>query len=141
MTTEQNKQMVRNTIEAINQNDLDAATRDFDSNYVYRSPATGDMRGAKGFKEVITMYKRGFPDLHVEIETMMADGDKVTVLARNTGTHKGEFMGIAPTGKKATVRLSATYTCRNGKIVDELDIFDSFDLLKQLDAVPAELTG
>ena len=141
MTTEQNKQMARNVFESFNRNDLDAMTRDFDRNYVHRAPATGETRGADGFKEVITMYKRAFPDLHIEVETMMAEGDMVMVFSRNTGTHKGEFMGIAPTGKKSTVEFMARFTCKNGKIVEEVDIFDSLDILKQLDALPAELTG
>jgi C-1 hydroxylase len=58
-----------------------------------------------------------FPDYHETIEDIIAEGDKLWVLLRYTGTHKGEFMGLAPTGKKLTSLAVDMYRLENCKIV------------------------
>jgi len=64
------------------------------------------------------MIFKSFPDFHRTIEDIIAEGDKVWIRIKMTGTHKGDFRGLAPTGKKITVRTANTYRIVNGKIVE-----------------------
>ena len=78
------------------------------------------------------MLIKGFPDFHMTIEDIIAEGDKVWVRTTNTGTHKGEFRGLAPTDKKfieAAVWISRMV---DGKVVEEWGATDELDFLKQL---------
>jgi len=63
------------------------------------------------------MFFKAFPDFHETIEDIIAEGDKVWVLLTYTGTHTGEWLGLAPTGKKITCRAIDIYRIVNGKIV------------------------
>jgi len=63
------------------------------------------------------MYLKVFPDWHETIEDIIAEGDKVWVLLTATGTHTGEFLGLAPTGKKITLMTIDIYRIANGKLV------------------------
>ena len=141
MNEERNKQMVREAFEAASRNDLDAAVRHLHRDFVYRSPATGDARGEDGYRQMLGMYRRGWPDLRFDIRAMAAEGDKVMVSYDATGTQKGEFMGVSPTNKRTSVEVMSVLTCRDGKIAEQFVVFDTLDLLKQLDAVPAEMVG
>lgn len=58
---------------------------------------TGDFQGVK---QAISIDRTGFPDLHFEIEDQLAEGDKVVSRWTITGTHRGEWVGIPPTGKQ-----------------------------------------
>ena len=75
----------------------------------------------------------GFPDLHIEPEFTVAEHDKVVVRWRGTGTHKGEFKGIAPTGKKIEIAGVAIYRVANGEIVEGWSQADTLGLLTQID--------
>jgi predicted ester cyclase len=85
------------------------------------------------------MYRAAFPDATNSVEGIVAEGD--TVVARWTarGTHGGDFLGIAATGKEATFALLSLYRLQNGKIVEICDRFDVLVVLQQLgvSAVPA----
>ncbi len=77
-----------------------------------------------------------FPDIHLTIDDMVAEGDKVAVRITMTGTHKGEFMGIPPTNKKVTIWAINIYRIAGGKIVEELGKADTLGLMQQLGVVP-----
>jgi predicted ester cyclase len=67
----------------------------------------------------------------------MADGDKVAVRVINTGTHKGEFLGMAPTYKKVSFVGVGFLTIRDGKIVEQWSVNDTMGLMQQIGAIPA----
>jgi predicted ester cyclase len=60
-----------------------------------------DIRGREALKQLVKMYYTAFPDLRFTVEDQVAEGDKVVTRYSSEGTHKGELMGIAPTGKHA----------------------------------------
>jgi predicted ester cyclase len=81
--------------------------------------------------------KQAFPDAMVIPEAMVAEGDKVAVRFTVRGTHRGEFMGIAPTGKEVVVQGMDINRMANGKIVERWGIADSLSMLQQLGVIPS----
>ena len=93
--------------------------------------------GPEAFKQTRLMMYAGFPDLRWTIEEMIAEGDKVAERLTARGTHEGEFMGVAPTGKRVEFQRIATVHIREGKISENRGMPDMLGLLQQLGAVPA----
>lgn len=77
-----------------------------------------------------------FPDGRWTIEDQVAEGDKVVTRFSFTGTHQGEFMGIAPTGKRVTTSGMVIDRIVEGKIVEEREEWDALGMMQQLGAVP-----
>ncbi len=91
---------------------------------------------------LIKMAFTAFPEYDETIEDIIAEGDKVWILIRtDTGPQKGEFMGIAPTGKKLTTLAVNILRVVNGKIVDYQDVVDRLEFLRQLGIIEYTETG
>jgi predicted ester cyclase len=90
--------------------------------------------GPEGFKAARRRRNAAFPDWHVSVEDLIAEGDKVVVRAKGCGTHVGEFNGIAPTGKRVWVTWIAIYRVTNGKLAEHWQNIDDLGLMKQLGA-------
>ena len=82
-------------------------------------------------------FAAAFPDMKVVIDQTIEQGDKVVARWTSTMTHKGEFLGFAPTGKKAIITGTSIQRISNGKIVEGWDNWDQLGLLVQIGAVPA----
>lgn len=104
-----------------------------------RSAAGQEYRGIDGYKELITDYQEAFSDLEISLEEIIAEGDKVFILYRQTGTHTKEFMGIPASNNKMNLLIAGVVTFKNGKVVEEFDTFDTLEFLKQLGAVSEEV--
>ena len=78
----------------------------------------------------------GFPDYSLEIIDMIAEGDKVLVIGKRTGTNTGEFLGIPPTGKKVTMFRMLLYRCENGKVAEAWGLDDYLGQYQQLGVLP-----
>jgi C-1 hydroxylase len=115
MSLEENKAIVRRWIEAYNKRNLDLIDDLVAPDYV--DPDYPQLQGREALKQLMNMFFKAFPDFHETIDDIIAEGDKVWVLLAATGTHTGEFMGLAPTGKKITIRAIDIYRIANGKIV------------------------
>ena len=138
MSTEENKALVRRSIdEVVNQGNLAVADEVCASNYVHRAPGSPEFRGPEGFKQLIAMYRTAFPDLHLTLEDLIAEGDAVVSHWTARGTHRGEFMGLAPTGKSVTVVGMVLSRCAGGRVVEDLEVSDVLGMLQQLGAIPA----
>ena len=83
-------------------------------------------------KQVINDEVKGFPDLHVTIEDIIAKEDKVWIRIEETGTHTGEFRGLAPTNKKIKYSAVAIWRIANGRIVEGWGVYDYLDYYKDL---------
>jgi predicted ester cyclase len=95
---------------------------------------TGDF---EGIKQAISIHRTGFPDLRFEIEDQLAEGDKV--VSRWTlywGTHKGEWVGIPPTGKQVTITGISIQRYTGRKIVEGWLEMDMLSMMQQLGVVP-----
>jgi predicted ester cyclase len=115
MSLEENKAIFRRFIEAYNKHNLDLLDDLVALDYV--DPDYPQLVGLEGLKQMMSMAFMAFPDYHETIEDIIVEGDKVWILLKYTGTHKGEFMGLAPTGKKLTSLAVDMYRIENGKIV------------------------
>ena len=81
-------------------------------------------------------YNTAFPDAKVTIENQIAEGDYVVTRVIYQGTNKGEFQGMPASGKKIkTSGLSLQHIVK-GKIVEEWDELDTYDMMKQMGAIP-----
>ncbi len=136
--SEANKAFVRRTVdEAVNQGKLGVVDELVTTGYVYHGPGGQELRGPEGLRQLITMYRTAFPDLHMSIEGLIAEGDNVVLRWTVRATHKGDLQGIAPTGKKVTVTGIAVSRFEGGKIAEEWESFDQLSMMEQIGAVPA----
>jgi steroid delta-isomerase-like uncharacterized protein len=91
-----------------------------------------------GHKQFIVAVTNAFPDVHHDIVDTVAEGeDKVAIRVINTGTHKGEFQGIPPTGKRVSFGGMQFSTIINGKITELWGSEDVMGLMQQIGAIPA----
>jgi len=95
-----------------------------------------DIRGIKNVKQSTSEEFSAFPDLHLTIDDMVVEGDKVAARITMTGTHKGEYMGAPPTNKKITIRAITIERFAGGKVVEEWGMYDTLSLMQQLGVVP-----
>jgi predicted ester cyclase len=131
MSLEENKAIVRRFIEDYNKHNLDSFDDFVAPDYVDHT----NQVGPEGVKQLFNMGFKAFPDWHEAIEDIIAEGDKVWVRLTYTGTHTGEFMGIAPTGKKITTMAVAIYRLVNGKLVEGWFVTDGLDMFKQIGVI------
>ena len=92
--------------------------------------------GPEGTKQLVTVYRNAFPDVHFTIDEQIAEGDKVVTRWSAQGTHQGELAGLPATGKSSTVTGIAVDRIANGKITESWGIFDEFGMMQQLGAIP-----
>jgi steroid delta-isomerase-like uncharacterized protein len=102
---------------------------------VFRAPAVGELRGEAHRQFLLSVFS-AFPDAHYSLDDQFAEGDKVASRWTFVGTHRGEFMGAAPTGKQVTLAGMTINRVVDGKIVEEWAQWDTLGLLQQLGAVP-----
>src|SRR4030067_234908 len=136
MSAKRNKVAVRQIIEeAFNKGNLTVVDGVMAAEYVYHS-SSGDAKGPDGFKQMINMFRTAFPDINSTIEDIVAEGDKVATRATLQGTHQGNFMGIAPTGKKINVVASGLIRFTGSKEVEAWGNMDMLSMYQQLGVVP-----
>ena len=129
----------RNREELWNKGDLSLAEEIVASNCVYHindpiTPALGI--GPEGAKKAVTTYRRAFPDLHVTVEDVIAEGDRVVVRWTSRGTHNGELMGFPPSHMKITVTGIDIYRIAEGRIQEFWLNWDTMGFMQQLGLEP-----
>jgi steroid delta-isomerase-like uncharacterized protein len=95
-------------------------------------------RGPDGLRQAAAGYRGGFPDLRITIDAQIAEGDLVTTRWSAVGTHTGDFWGLAPTGKQATVTGITIDRIVDGRLVESWTNWDALGLMQQLGVVPTE---
>jgi predicted ester cyclase len=130
MSTEKNKANVRRLNEAVNKGNLSILPELFAPNYVLHT--TPEYKGPEGVKQFITAMRTAFPDYRETINNMVAEGDMVAVFYTLQGTFKGEYGGIAPTGKKFTLPYAILSRFENGRQVEAWQYGDSLAYYRQL---------
>jgi steroid delta-isomerase-like uncharacterized protein len=119
--------------EAINTGNLAAFDDLVAPSSIDHDPAPGQAPGPAGYKEFFTELRTAFPDLHVEVETLVADSDQVGFAYTLTGTHQGPFHGHDATGKAISVRGLQISRFDDGKLVERWGSSDELGILRQLD--------
>ena len=134
----QNQAIAKRLIEELwNNRKLELADELLAPTFVSRDPNTPDLGiGPESFKRLVLLYTTAFPDLKFSIEEMVSDEDTVVVRWRSSGTHQGQLGGIAPTNKSATVLGITIAHIRDGKIADDVAIWDALGMYRQLGVTP-----
>jgi steroid delta-isomerase-like uncharacterized protein len=97
----------------------------------------GCRQASRGVKQVIAAYRAAFPDVHITIEDLVSEGDKVAERWTMRGTHKGEFAGIPATGKQVTSTGLVIVRIADGKVAEIWGASDQLGLMRQLGAIPS----
>jgi steroid delta-isomerase-like uncharacterized protein len=132
MSTQQNKSMLKRIISELNKGNLNVIDELFAEDFVDRYPAPGETPNKEGFKEYQAGIPKSFPDMHVSLEDIIGEGDKVAYRVTIQGTDTGGSMGMPPTGKEVNFAAIGILRFANGKVVERWTIFDSMAPLHQL---------
>ena len=106
------------------------------SDSVDHDPAPGQGAGPQGFTDFFTTMRAAFPDLHIEVETLLANDTDVAFAYTLTGTHQGPFLGFAPTQKSFSVRGMQISRFADGKLTERWGSTDELGILQQLGHAP-----
>jgi steroid delta-isomerase-like uncharacterized protein len=131
MSIEENKALARRWNEEIwSKGNLAAVDELLATNFVFNYPAPGLAPDREGYKQTVTMAS--FANIQSVIEDMVAEEDRVAVRWTWRGTHKSEYMGVAPAGKQVTITGISILRILGGKIVEEWGEMDNLGMLQQL---------
>jgi steroid delta-isomerase-like uncharacterized protein len=97
--------------------------------------------GPEGFKALVLPLRQGFPDLHFKIEDVVVEGSRVAVRWTWTGTHRGLFAGVAPTGRQVSNEGISIYLIEDGRIATTWSQVDRLGVLQQIGALPPSSRG
>ena len=91
--------------------------------------------GPEGFAEVVGVFRRGFPDLVIYVEEVIASGTMVSTRGYFSGTHQGEFMGVQPSGESILVKYIDQWRIQDGQASESWVSIDLLSLMQQVGAI------
>jgi steroid delta-isomerase-like uncharacterized protein len=138
MTPHQHKATARWFYEACNSGNLQLLDDMLSPEIVAHGalPAGVPNRGVEPYRRTITMFRSAFPDARWEVHDVIAEGATAAVRVTMSGTHKGAFLGVAPTGRQVRYPGMDFFRFADGKIVGHWTATDDLSLLQQLGAIP-----
>ncbi|MHA2002783.1 MAG: ester cyclase [Candidatus Thorarchaeota archaeon] len=133
---EENKAIIRKFIDAYNNRNLDVFDELVAPDYYDH---LFQQKGRDKFKDLFTMAFKGFPDWYEAIEDIIAEGDKVWVRIKATGTHTNEWdlfgVSVPPTGNKIEMSMVFIWRLENGRLVEGWEVDDNLEILKKIGIV------
>ena len=141
--SEANKAIFRRYFEdVLNAGRIDLIDELIAPDYVSHYPTGYDFGGGpEDVKQIVTTVRTGFPDVHFRIEDLLAEDDRVVGRWTFRGTHRGDFMGISPSGKNVSVMGIAIYRIVDGQIAEAWVAWDALGLMQQIGAGTADVTA
>jgi steroid delta-isomerase-like uncharacterized protein len=138
--SEDNKAVYSRFHEAVNSHDFDVVAKVIDEvvdpDLIFHAPVPMGASGPEALKRVWTVLLEAFPDVQVATEDVIAEGDKVVYRQTVTGTHLGDFRGIAATGRRVTYNEIFIVRFARGRIAEIWGVVDSLTQLRQIGAIP-----
>ena len=128
----------RNTEEVQGGGNFEVFEELFADDFLDHTPQPGRTPDKDGARQLYKILRTAFPDFHADIHWQLADGDRVTTYKTYHGTHRGEFLGVAPTGRQIQFETVDVMRVRNGKITEHWGVANIFSLMQQLGAWPAK---
>jgi steroid delta-isomerase-like uncharacterized protein len=122
----------RNTEEVQSAGHFEVFEELFADDFLDHTPQPGRTPDKAGARELYHVLRSAFPDFRAEIHWQAADGNLVTTYKTYYGTHQGEFLGIAPTGRQVHFETVDAMRVRDGKISEHWGVANLFSLLEQL---------
>jgi steroid delta-isomerase-like uncharacterized protein len=124
-------------MEILNEGRLEVADLIVAPHFRLHSPTRPEpFEGPTGFKEFVTDLRRGFPDLKITIDQVIAEGDFVSIRSRVAGTHLGRYRGIPPTGRTIAQSQLHMFHVVNGQIAETWQEIDGLGIMQQLGIFP-----
>lgn len=138
--SEEIKDIVRRYVDAITSGDLDRLDELMTADYVHHDPnfPPDFQSGLDSYKQGVRMFRVAFPDIKETMEDVIAEGDKVVTRHTWQGTHRGDLMGIPPSGKQVTFSMISVFRIAGGKMAEGWVNFDALGMMQQLGAIPAQ---
>jgi steroid delta-isomerase-like uncharacterized protein len=137
MPTDRTESLIhRLFVEAFNQGNLAVVDELISPNHFAHTALGGAPHGPAGLKWLIAMFRTAFPDLHCTVDDEISEADQFAAHWTIHGTHKGFFMGNAPTGRRVDVQAMIFGRIVNGQIVEDWTLIDQIGILQQLGIVP-----
>jgi len=136
-----NKALVSQFVEELwNRGNLAAVDELCDYSYELHDPAlpSWEILGRYGLKQMASIMRTAFPDFRVDVEDQFGEDDRVVTRVRQTGTHKGNFAGLAPTGRRVCISAISVERVERGKIVESWGTSDQLGLRQQLGLLPSD---
>src|SRR4051794_18459447 len=124
--------VLRSEAELWSKGNLAVAEELYSSDYVCHFVVGPEWRGVEGIKGEVKRHRASFPDWQERVDDIVAEGDRVVIRITSTGTQRGEFSGMAPTGRKVSIQEVAIYRVVRGKIVEQWSLPDVHGLMEQL---------
>ncbi len=138
MTAEENKVLAGRFIEeAWDKGNLSFIDEVVTDDFVYHGSPPSFPPTREGFKQIVAMSRAAFPDLRIVVEDMIAEENKVAVRYTMRGTHRGELMGLPPTGRQVGVPGIVVLRVADGKLTERWENADDLGLMQQLGAIPS----
>ncbi len=136
MSVEENKAIARDYFEAIANKDLAWIDDHIAPDFVRHDPGLPfEVRGPEGVKHLNSVFLTAFPDLRLDIEDVIGEGDKVLVRLTIRGTHQGELMEIPPTGNEVEVGVLDLFRIADGRLAEHWAMIDNLGMMQQLGAI------
>jgi steroid delta-isomerase-like uncharacterized protein len=137
MDTEANKKTVTSFIDRLfSQGDLAAVDEYLSEDFVNHDPPFGASADREGMRAAASTFRAAFPDWHSELHLLFAEADLVAEVFTANGTHRGEIMGVAPTGQEVSLRGINVFRVRDGRISERWGRLDDLGFLQQLGLAP-----
>jgi predicted ester cyclase len=123
--------------EVLKEGRLDLIDELFSADVIDHSNLPGFSPGREGIRQMIAMYRGVFENAQVNIESVVAEGDEVVSRCTISGTHVGEYLGIAPTGKHVKITVLGVDRVVDGRVVEHWEHFDPLVLMQMIDYLPS----
>lgn len=138
MVGEANKNLVRRFFEAVNRADYSVLDHVLARNFVRHCQATPDVtvESAEDYKQFDRASRRTFPDQHVVLEQVVADGEYVACWCRYQGTQEGYLGGFQASNKRTDVEFAAFFRVEDGRLAEAWETWDNLTVLHQLGHYP-----
>jgi predicted ester cyclase len=111
--------VLRSEAELWSKGNLAVADELYSPDFVCHFIVGPEWRGVEGIKREVRRHRASFPDWNERVDDIVAEGDRVVIRFTSTGTQRGEFAGIAPTGRKVSIQEVAIYRVVRGEIVEQ----------------------
>ena len=100
-----------------------------------KDPAGNALHGTAGFKPLYDAFRQALPDLHIEVDDCLRDGDTIAFRCTVRGTHLGDGLGVAATNQPVEIQGMGFIRVENDQIAEAWNTFDFLELYKQIGAV------
>jgi steroid delta-isomerase-like uncharacterized protein len=130
------KDLLRRFYAEISSGNLDVVDELVAQDFIDHEAFPGIEPTKEGVKQFFALFRSAFPDMRMEPQEILAEGDLVSCRAVFTGTHHGEFMGMPPTGRRIEVNAIDILRIRGGQAVEHWGVMDAMTMMQQLGAIP-----